>query len=174
MTVREVIMNARRARIALFAGILIVSVGAASSQQLSKAEATTVTSGVRTFVAAVADGVTQRGPMAWRSYFADTPAFLMAVDGHLVFDSSDAATRGIQDVAKSIPHIELQWGDVRIDPLTPRLAMVAAQYHELQIDAGGRRKVVDGYFTALTELGPSGWHFRNAHWSTAAPPPSAP
>ena len=167
-------MNVRRARIALFAGILTVTAGAASSQQLSKAEATTVANGVRTFMAAVADGVTQRGPTAWRSYFADTPAFFMAVDGHLAFDSSDAATRGIQDVAKSIPHIELLWGDARIDPLTPRLAMVAAPYHELQIDAEGRRKVVEGYFTALTELGPSGWHFRNAHWSTAAAPLAAP
>jgi hypothetical protein len=166
-------MNANRILSALLAGLLVACAGAAPSQQLPAAEALTVTNDVRTFVAAVADGVTRRGPSAWRDYFAETPAFFMAVDGHIAFGSSDDVTRGIQSVAKSIPHIELQWGDVRIDPLTPRLAMVAAPYHELQIDAGGRRVSMDGYFTALAELDPSGWRFRNAHWSTAAPPQSA-
>ena len=167
-------MNVSRSLIVLCTGILIACAGAAPPRQLSTAEALTVTNGVRGFVAAVATGVTQRGPVAWRDYFADTPAFFMAVDGHMAFETSDAATQGIRAVAKSIPHIELHWGEVRVDPLTPGLAMVAAPYHELQIDAGGRQVSMDGYFTALAELGPDGWRFRNAHWSTAIAPKSTP
>ena len=166
-------MSVGRNLVALCAGVLVACAGS-MPRQLSTAEALTVTNGVHAFVAAVAAGVTQRGPVAWRDYFADTPAFFMAVDGHMAFETSDAATHGIQGVAKAIPHIELHWGDVRVDPLTPRLAMVAAPYHELQIDAGGRQVSMDGYFTALAELGPSGWRFRNVHWSTAATPAPVP
>lgn len=167
-------MNLNRNLAALFAGILVACAGVAPPRQLSTAEALTVTNGVRAFVAAVADGVTGRGPAAWRDYFADTPAFFMAVDGHMAFDTSDAATRGLREVVKSIPRIELRWGDVRVDPLTPRLAMVAAPYHEIQIDAGGRKVSTAGYFTALAELGPGGWRFRDAHWSSAIAPAPVP
>ena len=154
----------------LWVPILMACASAAPPRQLSTAEAVTVTNDVRTFTAAVADGVTKRGPSAWRDYFAETPAFFMAVDGHIAFASSDEAARGIEAVAKAIPHIELHWGDVRIDPLTPGLAMVAAPYREVQVDAAGHQVTLEGYFTALAEREPGGWRFRNAHWSSAASP----
>lgn len=34
--------------------------------------------------------------------------------------------------------------------------------------------VEDGYFTELAELGPSGWRFRDAHWSVVTAPSAAP
>jgi hypothetical protein len=130
---------------------------------------------VRAFAATVADDVTRRGPLAWRDHFADMPSFFMAAEGHLVFANSEAATRGIEELPRSIAHIELRWGDpVLVDPLTPTLAMLAAPYHEVQIDPAGHRVEENGYFTGLTELGPAGWKFRDAHWSVAASPPSEP
>jgi hypothetical protein len=123
----------------------------------------------------VANDITSRGPLAWRDHFADTPSFFMAADGQLVFANSDAATRGIKELPRSIAHIELRWGDpVLVDPLTPALAMLAAPYHEVIVDNAGHRIESSGYFTGLAELGPAGWKFRNAHWSAAAPTSPAP
>jgi hypothetical protein len=133
------------------------------------------TNSVRAFAANVADDVTRRGPLAWRDHFSDTPSFFMAADGQLVFANSDAATRGIKELPRSIAHIELRWGDpVLVDPLTPTLAMLAAPYHEVLVDNAGHRVESSGYFTGLAELGPAGWRFRNAHWSVAAPTSPAP
>jgi hypothetical protein len=98
----------------------------------------------------------------------------MAAEGHLVFANGDAAMRGIRDLPSMIAHLELRWGEpMLVDPLTPTLAMIAAPYHEVQVDPSGHRVEEDGYFTGLAELGPAGWKFRNAHWSVIAPTPAA-
>ena len=130
---------------------------------------------VRAFAATVADDITRRGPAAWRDYFADTPSFFMASDGRLVFANSEAATRGINELTRSISHIELSWGEpLLVDPFAPTFAMMAAPYHEILVDSGGHRVEANGYFTGLAELGPAGWKFRNAHWSVAGPRPAVP
>ena len=165
-------MNVFRSLMVLSAVVLVACAGAAPPARLPAAEALTVTNGVRAFMSTVADGVTRRGPAAWQDYFEDTPAFFMASEGRMVFENADAATQGIKELTKSIAHIALRWGDpLRVDPLTSTLAMVAAPYHEDLTDAGGHQVVEDGYFTALAELGPKGWRFRNAHWSVATSPP---
>jgi hypothetical protein len=147
--------------------------GARTSPPLSGDQAVAVTNTVRAFAATVADDVTRRGPAAWRDHFADTPAFFMASEGHLIFENSEAATRGIQELAGSIAHIELRWGEpMLVDPLTPTLAMLGAPYHEVLVDPAGHRVEETGYFTGLAEIGPAGWKFRNAHWSVAGPTPT--
>lgn len=126
---------------------------------------------MRAFTRTVAHDITQEGPSAWRRHFADSPAFFMASEGHLVFPNSAAATAGIQDVARSIKQIELQWGDdLRVDPLTPDLAVVAASYHEVQVSADGVRVNETGFFTGIAEHQGGRWQFRNAHWSVAGAP----
>jgi hypothetical protein len=149
--------------------------GAKTSSRLNPDQTLQITNSVRAFAATVANDITSRGPLAWRDHFADTPSFFMAADGQLVFANSDAATRGIKELPRSIAHIELRWGDpVLVDPLTPALAMLAAPYHEVLVDNAGHRVESSGYFTGLAELGPAGWKFRNAHWSVAAPTSPAP
>jgi hypothetical protein len=92
----------------------------------------------------------------------------MVVDGKVAFAGPGEATRGIAEVAKNITRIELQWGVVRIDVITPRLASVGAPYHEVQVWADGHQVTEDGYFTGLAERrADGGWRFRNAHWSSA-------
>ena len=148
---------------------------AGTSSPLTAGQSTATTNSVRAFAATVADDVTRRGPTAWRTYFADTPAFFMASEGRLVFANGDAATRGIQELAGKIAHIELRWGDpMLVDPLTPTLAMLATPYHEVLVDAAGHRVEENGYFTGLAELGAAGWRFPNAHWSVAGSPSSVP
>ena len=167
----------RAARCVLIFSLLVAPActSARNSSALTADQSVAVTKDVRAFAATVADDVTRRGPSAWRDYFADTPAFFMAAEGHLVFENSDAATRGIEQLKSSIPHIELSWGEpILVDPLTSTLAMLGATYHEVQVDPAGHRVEENGYFTGLAELGPGGWKFRDAHWSVAGPPSPVP
>ena len=126
-----------------------------------------IVEGLRTFTATVAHDITQEGPLAWSKFFEDNPAFFMAVNGQMAFPSGAAAKSGIQNVALALKHIELKWGDdLRIDPLTPELAVVAAPWHEIQIDSAGHRVEETGFFTGLAELRDGRWQFRNVHWSS--------
>jgi hypothetical protein len=139
---------------------------------LMPAHAAAVADSVRSFAQAVADDVTREGPIAWRRHFAESAAFFMAAEGHLVLPNSDSATRVIQDLARVITHIELQWGEgLRVDPLAPGLAVLAAPYHEVRIDTAGHRVEENGFFTGLAEHRAGRWRLRNAHWSVAGPPP---
>jgi hypothetical protein len=155
--------------------LLLIFCGACSSRhdasgtaQLSPDRASAVQNDVRAFAATVAHDVTQEGPIAWRKHFADTPDFFMVSDGVLVFPTSAAATTGIQDFARTIDHMELKWGDdLRVDPLTPELAIMGAPWHEIRVDKAGKTVDQSGYFTALAEYRNGRWQFRDAHWSVA-------
>jgi hypothetical protein len=128
---------------------------------------------VRMFMTQVAHDVTQEGPVAWIKYFDDSPAFFMAVNGHLAFPDSDAAAVGTREFARTVKHIELIWGDdLRVDPLTADLAAVAVSWREIQIDNAGHRVEESGFFTGLVESRAGRWRFRNAHWSSPVSPPT--
>jgi hypothetical protein len=145
------------------------------SQTLTPARAAAVEAEVREFTQAVAHDVTQDGPSAWRKYLADSPSFFMAANGALVFPNSAAATAGLQAYAPTIKQIELKWGDdLRIDPLTPNLAVVAATYHEIRVSTSGQRVDETGFFTGTAELRDGRWQFRDAHWSAPVAPTPAP
>lgn len=147
----------------------------AQSRALTLPRAAGVEEGVRAFMRAVAHDVTEEGPAAWRKHFVDTPSFFMAVDGHLAFPSGAAAMAAIPDLVRTIKHIELRWGDdLRVDPLTMDLAVVATSWHEVIVDAEGKRLEEGGYFTGTIEYRGGRWQFRNAHWSSAVPGPPAP
>ena len=119
----------------------------------------------------MAEDVSNRGPVAWRDHLANGPNFFMASEGRLVFADSAALDRGLVDLTATIAKIDLTFGkDLRVEALTPTLAMVAASYHEVLVDKTGKRVKENGYFTGLAEKGPAGWKFRNAHWSVAAAP----
>jgi len=111
-------------------------------ESLTAAQAAAVKDSVTGFMQTVAHDITHDGPAAWRKHFAEDPAFFMASDGHLVFPNRAAAPASIQDLARTLKHIELKWGDdLRVDPLT----------------------------TGLAEYRDGRWQFRNAHWSVAVP-----
>ena len=76
--------------------------GARTSSPLTIDQSVATTNSVRAFAATVANDVTGRGPLAWRDHFAETPSFFMAAEGQLVFANSDAATRGIKELPRSI------------------------------------------------------------------------
>jgi hypothetical protein len=141
-----------------------------STESLTAPRAAAVEQGVRTFMATVAHDVTQEGPAAWSKHFEDGPAFFMAVDGQMAFPSGAAAKEGIQSVALTLKRIDLKWGnDLRVDPLTAELAVVATPWHEIKTDSGGQTTEDGGFFTGLAEYRDGRWQFRDAHWSSRSP-----
>lgn len=95
----------------------------------------------------------------------------MASEGRMAFPDSASATAAIQDLVKSIKHIELQWGeDLRVDPLTPDLAVMAASYREVRVSTEGVRVDEAGFFAGTVERRDGRWQFRNAHWSVRSTP----
>ena len=159
----------------IFAGSSTQRMALGKSQSLTAGTAAVVEMEVRDFMRHVAHDVTQDGPMAWRKYFADTPAFFMAVNGKIVFANSAEVTTGLPQVALAIKQIELKWGDdLRVDPLALDLAVVGASYHELQVWADGRHVDNSGYFTGVAQYRDGRLQFRDAHWSERVPPPLAP
>ena len=145
------------------------------TERLTPEQRKQVENDVRSFAARVAQDITQEGPAAWNKEFAESPSFFMAAEGKLAFPDRATATKVIADLAKTIPHIELHWGDdLRVDALTEDLAMVASSWHEMQVDKEGHRVEEKGFFTGIAEKRSGKWQFRNAHWSSEAPAAKAP
>lgn len=148
---------------------------AIDTPSISPAQRQAVVDGVHSFMATVAHDITQDGPTAWRKHFQDSPSFFMADNGQLVFPDKQSATLGTEAFARTIKHIELRWGDdLRVDPLTTNLAVVAATYHEVQINLADHHVNETGFFTAVAENRSGQWQFRDAHWSEPVPPAKAP
>ena len=97
----------------------------------------------------------------------------MAAEGRLAFPNGASARAALPEVARAIEHIELQWEEeLRVDPLAPDLAGMAAPYHEIRTGEAGGRVDEHGYFTGTVERKGGRWRFRNAHWSAVVPLPS--
>jgi hypothetical protein len=149
--------------------------GGISQQALTPPRRAAVEEGVRRFAATVAQDVTQEGPIAWKKHFEEGPEFFMAVNGKLAFPSGQAAAQALPEIARVYKRIELRWGDdLRVDALTPELAVMAASYNEVVDYADGHREAASGYFTGVTELRNGQWQFRDAHWSAPVPPAKVP
>jgi acetyl esterase/lipase len=139
--------------------------------QTASSKNTAVEKDVRAFMQQVAHDVSQEGPSAWLRHFADSPSFFMAVNGQMAFPDSATATSVIHDLSQSMKSIELHWGDdLRVDPLTATLAVVATSYHEVMVFSSGQRMDGPGFFTGVVEHRDGRWQFRDVHWSVAPPP----
>jgi len=156
-----------------FAAALLLTTVACGGRRVESSDLAAVEQSVRAYAQAVAHDITQEGPAAWRRHFADSPSFFMASEGRLVFPNSASATAAIQELARTMKSIELRWGDdLRVDPLTPDLAVVAASWHEVQVSTDGHRVEESGFFTGIAEHRDGRWQFRNVHWSVAGPAPT--
>jgi hypothetical protein len=156
------------------AGCYVRAAGSAESQSLPPARAAAIGESARSFMRTVAHDVTQEGPLAWLKFFDNGPGFFMVVNGQLAFPNAAAAKEGTQNFAHTINRLDLTWGDdLRVDPLTAELAVVAASWREIQVDKAGHRIEETGYFTGLAEYRDGRWRFRDAHWSAPISPPSA-
>jgi hypothetical protein len=127
--------------------------------------------GVRQMASSIARDLAQDGPNAWLRYFVDGREFFMANDGRLQFSNFAEAKAFLGSFSVGVAHLELAWGEIRIDPIAPGAAVMGSPYHEVLTDTNGRTVQFSGYFTGLAVETPSGWKLRDAHWSSAASSP---
>jgi hypothetical protein len=146
--------------------LLISSCNQQNSSKLGQYQYAQVRDSVQEMARQIAIDVSRNGPIAWLRHFSDTDAFFMASDGQLMFPNYDSASSFIQNkLIKMMSRIELSWTDIRIDPLSEDLAILAAHYKETITDSASRLMNESGYFTCLAQRTNKGWQLRNAHWS---------
>jgi hypothetical protein len=117
----------------------------------------------------IAKDVLRNGPVAWLTYFENTPDFFMVSDGQLVFPNIETAKKIINNtLLKTIQKIELRWSNIQIDPLTNKLASISAAFNEDITDSTRKTTPHAGYFTAIACQTSQGWKLHNAHWSSMA------
>ena len=137
------------------------------SNTLTDAQSLEVRDSVLKLADMTAKGISTKGPVAWLDYFEDSPGFFMANDGSVQLPDYKTADSFIKTtLVKVISKITLKWSAIRIDPLTPEVAIMAAGYHEDITDPSGKVTPYDGYFTALVHKTAKGWKFRDEHWSS--------
>ena len=157
--------------VALTSGILALSgefarCASLTTGPLDPATHDSIEGGVRQMMSRIPSDLSRYGPTAWLRYFDDDPRFLMAADGKLQFDGIASARSFLSTFSKSISHVELAWTSVKVDPLEPGMASVAASYSEVLTDTQGHANRPHGYFTGLVLQTPMGWKLRWAHWSS--------
>jgi hypothetical protein len=126
-----------------------------------------VTDSALQLMADVSKDISDKGPIAWLTYFEDSPGFFMASGGQLQFTDHAAAVRYVKDtLVKNITRINLHWQHIRVDAVSSTAAATGAGFHEDLSLADGKTIPVDGYFTALAHFDGKAWRLRNLHWST--------
>lgn len=138
-----------------------------SKTSLSEDQSRAVKDSVLKLANMTAKGISTKGPIAWLDYFEDSAGFFMANDGSIQLPDYKTANSFIKTtLVKAISKITLKWSAIRVDPLTPEIAVMAAGYHEDITDASGKTTPYDGYFTAVVHKTAAGWKFRDEHWSS--------
>ena len=138
-----------------------------NAESFTPQERSIVQDSVRLMADSIAKDISAKGPVIWLRYFENTPDFFMAADGQLAFPNFDTATNFINHtLIKIMPKIQLRWTNIRIDPLSTKLASFSAVYHEDITDPAGKTTAYDGYFTGIAHQTSQGWKLRNAHWSS--------
>ncbi len=118
--------------------------------------------------------VSTHGPAAWLNYFENAPGFFMASDGMLVFkDYPTAKSYTLNTVVKNFKKIDLNWKNLRVDPLTATYASMGADFHEDITLANGQNLSVGGYVTATAHFDGTRWKLRNMNWAIKAPEKAA-
>lgn len=134
---------------------------------LTTDEGNRVKDSVSQMTANIAKDVSAKGPVAWLAYFENDPGFFMANDGQLALKDYPTAVSFVKGtLTKLMPKISLQWKNVKIDPLSPSLAIIGGAFHEDITMSGGKTLSVDGYFTGTAHFDGKTWKLRNLHWSS--------
>lgn len=143
----------------------------APPETLEANHAAAIEDSVRQWALAITRDLERDGPAAWSAHFLDGPEFFMASDGELVFPDIDAAEEFLREFAPGISRIELSWDGLRVDPLAPGAAVLAASFREVLRDTTGAEALMRGYFTGVAVHTTVGWRLRDMHWSSATGSP---
>lgn len=157
-------------RAGLILSFAILACGRAP-QDLDRAHADALRDSARQFAVQIARDLARDGPAAWLRYFERHPSFFMASDGALIFPDNDSAAVFVEGLARTSSAIDLEWIDLRVEPVAPGLAVIASGYHETITDTAGTTIEFGGYVTGLAHHTSDGWRLRDLHWSSPVPPP---
>jgi hypothetical protein len=127
--------------------------------------------GVLAMASSIARDLGREGPNAWLRYFVDGPEFFMANNGVLQLSNFEEARSFLATFSSGVTHLELTWGDIRVDLVGPDVAVMAAPYREAIVDRAGTTHLYSGYFTGVVVPTGKGLRLRDAHWSSPAGPP---
>jgi len=121
--------------------------------------------GISHFAEQITGDLAREGLTAWLRHFQRSPAFFMASGGRVVFPSNDSADAYVTGLATTVRAVELHWQQLRIDSLTPDLALIGTPFTESLTDTAGHTQRIAGYFTAIAQRHGNDWQLRDAHWS---------
>jgi len=158
---------ARRA-CACFLVALLGACAAAGEERPDPEHAGAMRDSVTAMLDDVAASLAAEGPIAWLRFFEDSPEFVMASDGAIVFPGTDSAAAFLASFARNVSGMELVWDDVRIDPVAPGVASFAAAYHESIRDTAGAVVSFRGYVTGVARNTAHEWRLQHLHWSSPA------
>jgi hypothetical protein len=117
----------------------------------------------------ISKDISAKGPIAWITYFEDSPGFFMASGGQLALKDYPTAVSFVKNsLVKSITGIKLNWQTVKVDVLSDTYAAIGTDFHE-DITSNGQSMPFSGYFTALAHFDGKTWKLRNLHWSMREP-----
>jgi len=160
------ITSVRTTLFILISCLLYISSCQNDEDSLTQIQYSIVKNNVTKMVGSIAKNISDKGPIGWLFYFENTPEFFMASEGQLKFPNRDSAANFINNnLVHNISKIELHWSNIRIDPLTIKIASIGATFHEDIINVDGKNIQVDGYFTGIAHQTSQGWKLQNAHWS---------
>jgi hypothetical protein len=157
-----------RSRILLAATSIAVCVSACGERDdlawAPQAEADSV----HVFLESIPSVLGRAGPLGWLEVFDSAGPFFMASDGRVAFADRAAAQGFLADFAPSVVGMDLTWGDLRVEPLSPGLVSFGAGYRERIEVVDGAASEFGGYVTGVVRRTADGWRLQHLHWSSPA------
>ena len=155
----------------IFLAILSAAVACAHDRtpDLDPAHALALRDSVMEVAQRIPGDLSADGPSAWLRYFETGPAFFMANDGRIVLPSSDSARVFVEYLSRQLSAVDLNWLDLRVEPLAPGVAALAASYRETITYTAGSDTTFGGYVTGVARHAGDGWRLQHLHWSSPVP-----
>jgi len=125
----------------------------------------TVEAQVRELLTTVSRDLARDGPPGWLPYFLTGGEFFMASDGAIAFRDYQQAADGCRQMAHQFGSGDLEWSNVRVQPLSEDLAAFGADYREVMQQRAGSAMHFEGYVTGVAVRTLSGWQLQHLHWS---------
>ena len=160
----------RRITTLLMTGTLLSGCAPDQGSGLSPDHALALRDSVTRFLESIPNGLDSDGPVAWLRFFESTPSFFMASDGQVAFPGFDSAQAFLEVFSNSVSGMELIWETLRVEPLAPGVAAVAASYRESITDTAGATVSFGGFMTGIARSTAGAWRLQNLHWSSPVPP----
>jgi len=129
-------------------------------------ERAAVADSVRELAARLAAQISAHGYRGFPPAMDSAPGYVWAYNGFIAFPSFDSMAAWTRtDPEPTVPEV-FAWDSVRVEPLAPGIAGVAATYTETRPDSTGRPQTEKGVFTAVAVHRSGGWKLTTAHTST--------